>query len=269
MVAVAEHLGRLHRGRIDAVDDRAAVRAVLGDRHPDVLAVEIDAARVVRAALAELEVGEQLAVGVELEQMADAFAGVAVVAVHRLRKARRGLGDLDRRHVEVLADADHPLRMLRVEIDLDRRDRLPDGAARQHPDAIGDDGVGSRGFRDNGEGERARDRAGEQRFEGSGRHGCLLSKGQTSYRSTARFSTSDVRSAIAIRVASVASCSVSAGALVVPHAVDEMERLAQERVLETLPERRRRLGADAVRVGDLDAVHQRVAAHDRAGPRCR
>src|SRR5207342_1134152 len=138
------------------------------------------------------------------EQVTDALAGVAVVAVHRLRKARRRLGDLDRRDVEVLADADHSLRMLRVEIDLDRRNRLPDGAARQHPDAIGDDGVGSRGFRADGEGDSTRDRAGVQGIHGSDRHGMLLSKGQTCYRSTARLSTSDVRSAIAIRVASVA-----------------------------------------------------------------
>ena len=39
---------------------------------------------------------------------------------------------------------------------------------------------------------------------------------------------------------------------VVAHAVGEVRELAQERVGEALVERRRGLGADAVRVGDLD-----------------
>ena len=57
----AQHDDGSHRVRIDAVDDRSAVRPVLGDRDPDVGAVVIKSARVVDGALAEREVGETAA----------------------------------------------------------------------------------------------------------------------------------------------------------------------------------------------------------------
>jgi len=58
MVREAEDLGGLQCLWIYAVDDRAAVRAVLGDRNPDVLSVVVDAARVVDGALSELRLVE-------------------------------------------------------------------------------------------------------------------------------------------------------------------------------------------------------------------
>jgi hypothetical protein len=62
---------------IDAVDNRTAVRAVLGDRHPDVLAVVVDAARVIDRAFPQRQIGNQMAGHVELEQVAGAGAAIA------------------------------------------------------------------------------------------------------------------------------------------------------------------------------------------------
>ena len=47
-------------------------------------AVVVDPAGVVDGALAELEIGDEVAFHVDLEQMADALAGVAIVAVDGL-----------------------------------------------------------------------------------------------------------------------------------------------------------------------------------------
>ena len=63
-----------------AVDDGAAVRPVLGHRRPDVLPVVIDAARVIDGSLAQIEIGDEVARHVDLEQMPGALAGIAVVA---------------------------------------------------------------------------------------------------------------------------------------------------------------------------------------------
>ena len=78
-----------------------------------------------------------------------------------------------------------------------------------------------------------------------------------------------LRIAIPIRVASVASCSDSGSGLSLRTQSVKWIVLAHERVLEALVERRRGFRADAVRVGDLDAVQARVAADRQAARRCR
>ena len=61
--------------RVDAIDVALAVRSVLGHRHPNVLAVVVDAARVILRPVGQLDLAEQLAVGVELEEPAATDTG--------------------------------------------------------------------------------------------------------------------------------------------------------------------------------------------------
>ena len=110
---------------IDPIDDRLAVGAVLRDRHPDVLAVIVDAAGMIDRAFAELQFADEIALQVDLEQVRRALARVAVIAVDRLRKALGRRLDLDRRHENIVADLHHALRMVGEEIDRHRLDLFP------------------------------------------------------------------------------------------------------------------------------------------------
>ena len=148
VVGKTEHLGRRHRAGIDAIDDRFAVGTILCDRHPDVLAVVVDATRMVDRPLAEFEIGDELSRSVDLEQMPDARAGIAIVASHRLRQHARARRDLDRGDEERIADPNHALRMVGSKRDRDGCHRFPRRRARQLRHPIGDDGaigVGRRG----------------------------------------------------------------------------------------------------------------------------
>ena len=96
VITIAEHFDGLHRFRIDPIDNRAAVRAVLGHRHPDVAAVVVDATRVIDGTLTERDVSDEAALRVELEQMPDALSSIAIVTALRLGKALGRCFDLDR-----------------------------------------------------------------------------------------------------------------------------------------------------------------------------
>ena len=117
MVLEAEHLRRLHRLRIDPVDDRLAVRAIFRDRHPDVSAVVVDAARMIDRALSQRQLADEIALHVDLEEVADALPGIAVVAVDGLREALGRRLDLDRGDEKVVADLHHALRVVGQEVD--------------------------------------------------------------------------------------------------------------------------------------------------------
>ena len=78
VIADPQHLRRLHRPGIDAVDDRSAVRPVLCDCDPDIRAVVIESARVVDGAFAQLEVGETAPGCIHLEEMSGPLPGIAI-----------------------------------------------------------------------------------------------------------------------------------------------------------------------------------------------
>ena len=109
------------------------------------LAVIVDAARVIDVAFAELHLAQQLAGAVELEQVSGPLAGRPVEPVARCGKALRRLEDLDRGHVEALADLQHALRMVGRERDRNGRDRLPGAALGHAQELVGDGVVGVRG----------------------------------------------------------------------------------------------------------------------------
>jgi len=83
VIGIAEHFGRFQCVRIDAIDDRAAVGPILGYRHPDELAVEVDAARMIDRAFSQREIGDELTLSIHLEQMTGANTGVPVETVLR------------------------------------------------------------------------------------------------------------------------------------------------------------------------------------------
>src|SRR5689334_25303234 len=85
MIGVAEYLLRRHRRRVDAINDRVTVRPVLRDGHEDITAVVVDATGVIDRAFTDQKIADELARRVELEEVPLACAGVAVVAVLRLR----------------------------------------------------------------------------------------------------------------------------------------------------------------------------------------
>ena len=93
--------------------------------HPQPTAVVVDAARMVHVPFAQLEVGQQRAVGVDDVQVAHPAARCPVVAVAGHRTGLGGLDDLDRRDEEAVADLDHSLWMLGVEWQIDGVDVLP------------------------------------------------------------------------------------------------------------------------------------------------
>jgi len=110
---------------VDPVDDRIRVRPVLRDRHPQPPAVVVDPTRVVHVALAEPDVGEQPPGGVDDEEVADSPSRRTVVSVAWHGARLRRFDDLDRRDEEAVAELDHALRMLGVELEIDRADLLP------------------------------------------------------------------------------------------------------------------------------------------------
>ena len=177
VIAVAQHLGRLHRRRIDAIEDRAAVRSVLRSRHPDRFAVIVHAARVVHRAFTQRQIGDEVAFRVELDEMPDPFAGVSVVTILQLRVARRLLPDIDRRDEIGIADLHHALRVIGVEGDRDGGDLVPLDGPSELLDALADhraliDCQGRRresGHPDRGENHKAPD-------EGPGHDVLLLSQ---------------------------------------------------------------------------------------------
>jgi len=80
---------------------------------------------VIHVALAERDVGEQRPGGVDDEEVAHAPSRRAVVPVAGHRAGLCRFDDLDRRDEEAIAELDHPLRMLGVELQVDRADVLP------------------------------------------------------------------------------------------------------------------------------------------------
>ena len=131
VVAHPERLPHAVGRRVEPVDDRRAVRPVLGDRNPDGAPVEVDAAGVVGVALAEDDVLEQPAAAVQHEHVAAALARAAVVAVDRLRVAHRRLDDLDGGHEDLVTDEGEALRVVGGEVEGDPRRRSPRRAARR------------------------------------------------------------------------------------------------------------------------------------------
>ena len=71
MIGVPKHLLRRHRCRVHPIDDRVAVRPVLGDGHEDVTAVVVDAPGVIDRAFTDQEIADELAQGIiiSLEQV--------------------------------------------------------------------------------------------------------------------------------------------------------------------------------------------------------
>src|SRR5215207_778210 len=125
VVADPEGLFDRKAAGVDPIDDRIRVRPVLGDRHPQPPAVEVDPTRVIHVALAERDVGEQRPGGVDDEEVADSTTRRAVVPVAGHRAGLCRFDDLDRRDEEAVAELDHALRMLGVELQVDRADVLP------------------------------------------------------------------------------------------------------------------------------------------------
>jgi hypothetical protein len=95
---------------------------------------------VVDRPLTQRDLRNEVALRVDLEQMADALARIAVVAVDGLREPLGRNLDLDRGHEEHVADLHHSLRMERLEIDRHRLDRFPGRSAGQFHDPL-DEGI--------------------------------------------------------------------------------------------------------------------------------
>ena len=99
VIAEAENLGRSHRLRIDLVDDRAAVRPVFGNRNPDMATVVVNPAGMVHRALAQRDIGDEVAFRVDLEEVPDALPDIPIVAFSKLQVAlRRDLNGQRRRN---------------------------------------------------------------------------------------------------------------------------------------------------------------------------
>ena len=96
------------------------------------------AARVVHRSLAQPEIGEETAVRVDREQVADPFARIAIVAAGRLRQAPRRDLHFHGRQVERVSDFDHPLRVVGRESHRHRRHQRPRGVPGEALDAVGD-----------------------------------------------------------------------------------------------------------------------------------
>jgi hypothetical protein len=116
MIVHGEDERRLERIRIDAVDVALAVRSIFGDRHPDVPAVVVDAARMILRAIGQLDFPEQLAGGVELEQPATPGTRRTIdrEVVERIGHgavAQGALQHLDRRYIERFTYLDETLRV--------------------------------------------------------------------------------------------------------------------------------------------------------------
>ena len=135
VVGRPQHLGGGEAGRIDPEDDRGLVGAVLGHRHPQVPAVVVQTARVVDVrAVVDAPVGEQVALAVERDQVADPLAGRAIGSVDdRARRliALRRLDHLDGREHVAVAESHHALGVVSVEAQRDLLDELPAGRARE------------------------------------------------------------------------------------------------------------------------------------------
>jgi hypothetical protein len=89
--------------------------------------------------------------GVELDEVPDALAGGAVIAVLQLWVARRRFPDVDGRHEVRIADLRHALRMIGVEIDRDRSHLGPLDSAGELLDALADDAALIDRLRERGE----------------------------------------------------------------------------------------------------------------------
>src|SRR5205085_4756832 len=131
VIADADDLGSVHRARIDAVDDGTAVGTVLGDGHPEARAVVIEPTGMVDSALTEDEIGEAASGCVDPEEMTDALPGVAIATVDGRDVPRRPRPHLHRRHVELVTDLHHPLRVIRGKHHGDRAHGSPYRFARQ------------------------------------------------------------------------------------------------------------------------------------------
>ncbi|HXG89143.1 MAG TPA: hypothetical protein VNJ02_12470 [Vicinamibacterales bacterium] len=140
-----------HRVGVDAIDDRAAVRSILRDGYPDGGAIKVDPARVIHRALAEPEIGQQLAGPVKLEQMADAVADRSVVTVNRRVVSRGARTYFDRGHEEGVADFHQPLRMMGRERDRNGAGARPLRLSRERHHALGHcQSIGARALRGHG-----------------------------------------------------------------------------------------------------------------------
>ena len=101
VVGRAQDLGGGEASRIDPEDDRGLVGAVLGHRHPQVPAVVVQTARVVDVrAVVNALVGEQVALAVERDQVADPLAGRAIGSVDDRARRLIALRRLDHLDVE-------------------------------------------------------------------------------------------------------------------------------------------------------------------------
>jgi hypothetical protein len=114
---------------IDAVDDGAAVGAVLGHGNPHRAPVGVDAAGVVHVALAQDDVPLQVSLAVQHEHVADAAAGGTVVTALRGGVLLRRLDDLDRGQEDAAVGLDHPLGVVGREVELQLAGGLPAGVA--------------------------------------------------------------------------------------------------------------------------------------------
>lgn len=137
VIGEAEHLGHLERLRIEAVDDRFAVRPVLSNRHPEVLAVEVDAAGVVDVAFAQFNRILQFAIKVQPEHPAAPYARGAVVTILRRLVTLGTFDDLDGGEEQAVAHADHALRMMRVEVKQVIADQLSAAVLGELSEAVG------------------------------------------------------------------------------------------------------------------------------------
>ena len=135
VIGRAQHLGGGEASRIDPEDDRGLVGAVLGHRHPQVPAVVVQTARVVDVrAVINAPVGEQVALAVERDQVADPLAGRAIGTVDdRARRliALRRLDHLDGREHIAVTEPHHALGVVSVKAQRDLLDKLPAGRARK------------------------------------------------------------------------------------------------------------------------------------------
>ena len=121
----SEYLTSLHRLGIDLIHDRPAVRPVLGHGHPDTPTVVIESAGMIHRAFPQLDIGDELPRHVDLEQVADSFAGIPIVAIDWVRQAPGRYLDLDGRHKQRVSDLHHALGMVGRERDRHGRHELP------------------------------------------------------------------------------------------------------------------------------------------------
>ena len=136
---VPEHLRRRHGPGLDAIDDRPAVRPVLGDRHPDVCAVVIDPARVVYCAPSpSLRSAMRRPERSNLNRWPTPAPASRSCPPTGLRQPSGRRRDLDRRQEQRLADLHQTLGMVRREGEGHRGDQLPRRLSRERGHAVGE-----------------------------------------------------------------------------------------------------------------------------------